>query len=322
LLQISITLGRIERLLGQEYRMNVGISSRTGFVLVIALMALLFGGCDSTSTDQAAAVSAEAGNADANGESQTSGSENPIRAAEIAPARPVTSQIMAYTELKDELVYGYFSVPADMFEPLPAIIMIHDWWGLNDHVRATADRLAGEGFIVLAVDLFGSKVASSPGEARVLTMRAIEDLDTLNDNIRAAFDFVSDTAGAPRVASLGWGFGGSRSLRVAALFPEELDAAVIFYAQVDDDQDLLRPIGAPILALFAANDASIRLASVDAFRGALETLRKNFDLHIYPDVGHGFAEPDGRNFDAATSEDAWRRTLEFLNLHLSISESG
>jgi carboxymethylenebutenolidase len=321
LLQISITLGRIERLLGQEFSMYVGISSRTGFVSLIALMALLFGGCDSPATDQTATVSAEAQRDNANGEAQSPGGENPIPAADVAPARPVVSQTMAYAELKNELVYGYFSAPADMFEPLPAVIMIHDWWGLNDQIRATADRLAGEGFIVLAVDLFGSKVASTPGEARVLTMEAIEDLDSLNDNIRAAFDFVSNTAGAPRVGSLGWGFGGSRSLRVAELFPEELDAAVIYYGQVDDDEESLLPIGAPILALFAANDASIRVASVEAFRGALESLRKNFDLHIYPDVGRGFFEPSGRNFDAAIAADAWRRTLEFLNLHLTINES-
>jgi carboxymethylenebutenolidase len=199
--------------------------------------------------------------------------------------------------------------------------MIHDRWGLNDHIRATADRLAGEGFIVFAVDLFGRKIASTPGEARVLVMKAIEDTDSLNDNIRAAFDFVSTTAGAPRVASLGWGFGASRTLRTAQLFPDELDAAVLYYGQVNDDEEALRPIGAPILALFAANDASIRIASVEAFRGALETLRKNFDLHIYPDVAHAFAEPSGRNFDAAAAADAWRRTLEFLNLHLTINES-
>ena len=300
--------------------MQVGISSRTGFVLVIALMTLVFGGCESETTAATAAVLAEAENA--NGDPQPTGGEKPIPAANVAPARPVSSQSMAYTELKNELVYGYFAAPADMFEPLPAVILIHDWWGLNDHIRATADRLAGEGFIVFAVDLFGTKIASSPGEARVLVMRAIEDTDSLNDNIRAAFDFVSDTAGAPRVGSLGWGFGGSRSLRAAELLPEGLDAAVIYYGQVNDDEEALRPIGAPILALFAANDTSIRIASVEAFRDAMETLRKNFDLHIYPDTGHGFAEPSGRNFDAAMAADAWRRTLEFLNLHLTIDESG
>jgi carboxymethylenebutenolidase len=299
--------------------MYAGISSRTGFVSVVALLALLSGGCESESAMETAAAGSES--VDANGKTRTDVGDNPASGADIAPARPVVSQTMAYAELKNELVYGYFTVPADMFEPLPAVIMIHEWWGLNDHVRATADRLAGEGFIVLAVDLFGGKVASSPGEARVLMIEAIEDPESMNDNIRAAFDFVSDTAGAPRVGSLGWGFGGSRSLRAAELFPEELDAAVIYYGQVSDDEEALHPIGAPILALFAANDRSIKLASVEAFKDALETLRKNYDLHIYPGVGHAFANPSGRNYDAAIAADAWRRTLEFLNLHLAINET-
>jgi len=302
--------------------MYVGIWARIGFVLVIAILTLSIGGCEPGTDAETAPVAAEVASADTDGETQTDAGNSPIPGADMAPARAVTAQAMAYTELKDELVYGYFSAPADMFEPLPAVILIHDWWGLNDHVRATADRLAGEGFIVFAVDLFGTKVASSPGEARVLTMEAIEDLDALNSNIDAAFDFVSNTAGAPRVGTLGWGFGGSRSLRAAQSFTDGLDAAVIYYSPVDADEDALRPISAPILALFAADDTTIRVESVEAFQGALESLRKNFTLHIYPGAGHGFAEPTSRNFDATTSADAWRRTLEFLNLHLTINEDG
>jgi carboxymethylenebutenolidase len=228
---------------------------------------------------------------------------------------------MAYTEYRDELVYGYFSAPADMFEPLPAIIMIHEWWGLNDNIRAMADRLAGEGYIVFAVDLFRGKVASTPGEARVLMMAAVEDPEAARENIRAAFNFASNTAGAPRIGSVGWCFGGGWSLNTAQLFPEELDAAVIYYGQVTADEELLRPIGAPILGLFAADDAGIKVASVEAFRDALEKLRKNYTVHIYPGVGHAFANPSGRNYDAATADDAWRRTLEFFDLHLSIGET-
>jgi len=228
---------------------------------------------------------------------------------------------MAYTEYKDELIHGYFSAPADMFEPLPAIIMIHEWWGLNDNIRAMADRLAGEGYIVFAVDLYQGKVANTPGEARALMMRVVEDPEAARDNIRAAFDFVSKTAGAPRIGSLGWCFGGGWSLNTAQLFPDDLDAAVIYYGQVTDDEEWLRPIGAPILGLFAAEDAGIKVASVEAFRDALERLHKNYDIHIYPGVGHAFANPTGRNYDAATAEDAWRRTLEFLNLHLSVENA-
>lgn len=260
-------------------------------------------------------------NVDAMSREHANDSTAPSPAAEIAPARPVVSQTMAYTEHKDELVYGYFSAPADMFEPLPAVIMIHEWWGLNDNIRSMADRLAGEGYIVFAVDLYAGGVASTPDEARALMMQAVEDPDAANENIKAAYRFVSETAGAPRIGSLGWCFGGGWSLNTARLFPDTLDASVIYYGQITSDEDLLRPIETPILGLFAADDTGIKVASVEAFRDALERLRKNFEVHVYPGVGHAFANPTGRNYDAATAEDAWQRTLEFLNRHLSVNDS-
>jgi carboxymethylenebutenolidase len=294
--------------------MYTGRSMRSGLILLMALAALSLAACEAE-TEAAAAARA---NVDAMSREHANDTTAPSPAIDTAPSRPVVSQTMAYTEYRDELVYGYFAAPADMFEPLPAVIMIHEWWGLNDNIRAMADRLAGEGYIVFAVDLYRGKVASSPGEARVLMMEAIEDPESGKENIRAAFDFVSNTAGSPRIGSIGWCFGGGWSLGAAQLFPEELDASVIYYGQVTDDEDALRPIGAPILGLFGAEDTGIKVASVKAFRDSLERLRKDYEVHIYPGVGHAFANPTGINYDAATAEDAWRRTLEFLNLHLSV----
>jgi carboxymethylenebutenolidase len=199
--------------------------------------------------------------------------------------------------------------------------MIHEWWGLNDNIRSMADRLAGEGYIVFAVDLYAGGVAGTPGEARALMMQVVEDPESANENIKAAYRFVSETAGAPRIGSLGWCFGGGWSLNAARLFPDTLDASVIYYGQVTSDDELLRPIEVPILGLFAADDSGIKVASVEAFRDALERLRKNFEVHVYPGVGHAFANPTGRNYDAATAEDAWQRTLEFLHRHLSVNDS-
>jgi len=300
--------------------MYKGKSPHTGIVAVIMILTLTLGACGSDQAEPDEATKAAGReNVDAMSREHANDSTEPSPAAQIAPARPVISQTMAYTEYRDELVYGYFAAPADMFEPLPAIIMIHEWWGLNDNIRAMADRLAGEGYIVFAVDLYHGNVASTPGEARVLMLEAVEDPEPARGNIRAAFDFVSNTAGAPRIGSIGWCFGGGWSLNAAQLFPEQLDAAVIYYGQVTDDEDLLRPSGAPILGLFAADDAGISVASVEAFRSSLERLRKNYEVHIYPGVGHAFANPTGRNYDATTAEDAWRRTLEFFNLHLSVA---
>lgn len=242
-------------------------------------------------------------------------------AAGPAPGQPVESQMMPYTENGDELVYGYLSAPDNMFEPLPAVIMIHEWWGLNDNIRAMADRLAGEGYIVFAVDLYSGGVAGSPAEARELMLEVVEDPEAANENLRAAYEFVTEVAGAPRVGSLGWCFGGSWSLNAAKLFPDDLDASVIYYGQVTDDEEVLRPINTPVLGLFAAEDTGIKLESVERFRDAMQRLRKNYDIHIYPGVGHAFANPTGNNYDAEAAEDAWRRTLEFLDHHLSIDAS-
>lgn len=302
--------------------MTIDKFPHAGIHLAIAVLTLTLVACNAEqSTAVDASKEAALANVDAMSREHANDTTEPSPAAEIAPIRTVISQSMAYTEHNEELIYGYFSAPANMFEPLPAVIMIHEWWGLNDNIRAMADRLAGEGYIVFAVDLFNGNVAKSPGEARVLMMQAIEDPEAANENIRAAFDFVSNTAGAPRVGAIGWCFGGGWSLNTARLFPEELDATVIYYGQVTDDEELLRPIGAPILGLFGAEDSSIKVESVEAFRAALGRLRKNYDVHIYPGVGHAFANPTGTNYNAPAAEDAWRRTLEFLDLHLSIGET-
>lgn len=296
-----------------------GISSRTWLLSLISVLALVLGGCQSKqSSDDAGEEGAAVATVDATSRANANTALN--LTVEAAPARPVISQMMPYTENGDELVYGYFTAPDDMFEPLPAVVMIHEWWGLNDNIRSTADRLAGEGYIVFAVDLFSGGVASSPAEARELMLQVVEDPKAANDNLRAAYEFVTEIVGAPRVGSLGWSFGGTWSLNTARLYPEELDAIVIYYGQVTDDEAILRPINAPILGLFAEGDTDTTVASVEAFRDALMRLRKNYEVHIYPEVGNAFANPTGSNYDPATAEDAWQRTLEFLNHHLSINE--
>lgn len=286
-------------------------------------LALVFLGACGASDDNATGSDKAAGraNVDAMTREHANDSTQASAGALIAPARDVISEEMPYAELGDELVYGYFVAPADMFEPLPAIIMIHEWWGLNENIRATADRLAAEGYIVLAVDLYGGKVATNPAEARQFMLSVVEDPETANANIRSAYEFVSETAGAPKVGSIGWCFGGAWSLNTALLFPDDLDAAVIYYGQVTDDDEKLGPVNSPILGLFAGEDTGIKVKSVRAFEAALDRLRKDHEIHVYPDVGHAFANPTGRNYSEAAATDAWRRTLEFLDRYLSDGSS-
>jgi carboxymethylenebutenolidase len=242
----------------------------------------------------------------------------PSGAAAAGPERSVVAETLPYAEVDDQLYYGHFVFPSDMVDPLPAVIVVHEWWGLNDGVRAMADRLAAEGYIVLAVDLFGGKVAGDPTGARTLMLQVLENPEGANENIRQAYAFVRDTAGAPRIGTLGWCFGGTWALNAALLFPEDLDAAVIYYGQVTDEVEKLAPLELPILALFGEDDRSIPIASVQSFKAALEEAGVTHEIEIYPGVGHAFANPSGNRYDAEVAEQAWQRSLAFLDQHLGL----
>ena len=270
-----------------------------------------------TAQEQAAAKA----NVEAMAQEHADDTAEPSAAAEIEPQSDVLSERMAYAEVDDEVVYGHFAYPAEMAEPLPAIIMIHEWWGLNDNIRAMAERLAGEGYIVLAVDLFGGQTASNPVAARQLMLRAVENPTFASSNIEQAYSFVNDTAGAPRIATLGWCFGGGWSLNAAMLFPDDLDASVIYYGRVTGDEDKLRPVSAPILGFFGSEDRGISPESVQEFEAALKRLRKNHQIHIYPGAQHAFANPTGNAYNAEFADDAWLKTLEFLRQNLAPDDS-
>jgi carboxymethylenebutenolidase len=287
--------------------------------LICALLGLA--ACEPPQTVADADKAAALENVDAMSREHADDTATPSDAADIAPAKDVVAdKRLAYAEVQEKLSYGHFVIPVDMVEPFPAILVIHEWWGLNDGVRAMADRLAGLGYIVLAVDLFGGETAATPAEARALMLNVVENPDVATENIRQAYEFLRDTAGAPRIASLGWCFGGGWSLNTALLFPDELDASVIYYGQITDNEAKLRPLNAPILGIFGAEDTSIPVASVRRFRTALKDLEKDYEIEIYPGVGHAFANPTGTNYNAEAADKAWAKTVAFLRNHLAASE--
>jgi carboxymethylenebutenolidase len=282
------------------------------FSLVLVVSACDTGGSSATDAD----MQAGRDTVDAMTREHASDSTSPSEAAEIEPTQSVDSETLAYAEVNDELVYGYLAYPSGVTEPLPAVIMIHEWWGLNDNIRAMANRLAAEGYMVLAVDLYNGETAASPGVARVKMLQVVENPDRARENLRQAVQFLNIT-GAPGIASLGWCFGGGWSLNAAMLFPGELDATVVYYGQVTADDERLAAIDAPLLGLFGAVDRGITVESVNAFEEALQRLRKQHEIHIYPGVGHAFANPTGNNYNPKAAEDAWQRTLQFLAENLS-----
>ena len=298
--------------------MSYCIPGRGAIVAALLISFCILAACGRTETGPVAGEEdAAVANVEAMTREHADDTAEPSEAAQVEPQREVTAERLAYAEVDDELVYGHFAFPSDMIEPLPAVIMIHEWWGLNDNIRAMAERLAAEGNIVLAVDLFRGDAATTPEAARQLMLRAVENSDSVRSNLEQAYAFVTKTAGAPRVASLGWCFGGGWSLNTALLFPQELDAAVIYYGQVTDDEERLASLEVPILGLFGSEDRGIKLESVRRFEEALERLGKDHEIKVYEGAGHAFANPSGNNFNAEYAKDAWERTLEFLREHLA-----
>lgn len=208
---------------------------------------------------------------------------------------------------------GYY-VPGAGGEKLPGIVMIHEWWGLNDSIKAEADQYAGTGYNVLAVDLFG-KVATTADEAMKLVQGLNQQATTAQ--LLAAADYLRTLPNASgRVGSLGWCFGGGQSL-ILALNDPQLNAAVMYYGQPVTDPQLLAKITAPILGHFGEADQSIPLARVREFDQALVTAVVARVIFTYPGAGHAFANPTNTSAysrDAAMTANA--RTAAFLRRYL------
>ena len=238
-------------------------------------------------------------------------------ATDGAASLDVTMEEVAYATIGGEAVTGTLVRPANMDGPLPGVIVIHEWWGLNDNVRDMARRLADQGYAALAVDLYGGEVADTPDAAMALMQSAMGREADLTDNVRQAYAYLSDQQNAPAVGSIGWCFGGMWSLRTALALPQDLDASVIYYGRPVTDAAELAPLTMPVLALFGEADSSIPMETVRAFESALGEAGVASEVIAYPGADHAFANPSGQNYQAAAAEDAWDRTTAFFAEHLS-----
>ena len=243
----------------------------------------------------------------------------PTPAAAAEPAVPVLEQELAYGEGQRSNLVGYLAMPVDAAEPLPGIIVIHEWWGLNDNIKAMTRRLAGEGYVALAVDLYGGVTTETPERAQELMTALLSEPDAARNNLRQAYDYLEKYALAPRVASIGWCLGGGWSLQTALLFPDALDAMVMYYGQVQTVREPLATLNVPVLGFFGAEDASIPVRDVQIFRATLLDLGKNAEVLIVPGVGHAFANPSGGNYNEPAATEAWTTTLKFLERNLKLS---
>jgi carboxymethylenebutenolidase len=286
----------------------------------LCVLCFALAGCgDGTQKDQAADAQTSA-YIDSMAEEHASDTSAPSGAVQMGemPAVAVLSETVQYGLREGKPLTGYLAYPETAHGGLPGVLMFHEWWGLNDNVRAMADKLAGQGYVVLALDFYGGDTATAPDRARELAQAVMSDPEAINGNIRAAWKFMTEEIGALSVASMGWCLGGTLAFNAALLYPEQLAATVVYYGHVSTvSRDQLAMLNMPILGIFGAEDGGIPVEGVRAFEQTLNELGKDAEVVIYDGAGHAFANPSGENFRAEAAEDAWRRTLVFLDRTLN-----
>jgi carboxymethylenebutenolidase len=216
---------------------------------------------------------------------------------------------------------AYLSLPARARAPVPSVLVLHEWWGLNEHIMHWADRLAAEGYAALAVDLYGGQVATTPEDALAL-MKQVEPREVTRI-LRAAHAFLMTDrrVQATHTGVVGWCFGGSEALRAGTLIPE-LDAVVMYYGRPTTDVATLKLIRGPVLAIFGTQDESIPLEKVRQFDEALSDAGVAHRIVLY-EAPHAFANPSApQRYDSQAAAAAWEQTRSFLAEHLKRQAPG
>ena len=210
---------------------------------------------------------------------------------------------------------GYLAMPASGSGP--GVIVIQEWWGLVPHIKDICDRLASEGFVALAPDLYHGGTSAEPDEAGKLMMAM--DIDEAAKDMSGAVDYLAghDASTSGKVGCVGYCMGGGLSLYLASLKPE-IGACVVYYGVLPGAQLDFASIQAPVLGHYAENDNFASPTAARELEGNLKSLGKEAEFHIYPDTEHAFfndSRADVYNADAAKL--SWERTLPFFREHLA-----
>ena len=218
---------------------------------------------------------------------------------------------------------GYLVYPVssnDSQGKLPAVVMIHEWWGVNQNIKDMANLLAKQGFVVLAADLYHGSVADNPQRATELVQMARNNQNNSIANLQEAVKYLSlaSDVDSTKITSLGWCFGGGQSLQLALNSQEHPLAATILYygTPLVTDKQSLSKIKWPVLGIFGDKDEAIPMAEVNQFRTSLNQSGITNEIHIYNGVGHAFANPSGDNYSPKETADAWQKTLSFLKKYV------
>jgi carboxymethylenebutenolidase len=250
----------------------------------------------------------------------------PSARAEAPVATPQPSEIqhsdVQYALIKGQLVHGYLSRPVQKQSGAPGLILIHMWWGLNQHMRDLADRLARQGYVVLAVDLFNGRTTRDRDEAAHLVDIADANPNATLSNLEQAVSFMTAQQHVSHLGVVGWSIGGSWAFRIASDLPQAFDALAVFYAAPYTEPSQLAPLRMPMLAFFGGRDPFVPSGVVDKFQWAAGLASATLDIHIYPDASATFDDPDSTAYNAEDAQDAWRQLDVFLDHNLKQVDTG
>ena len=233
---------------------------------------------------------------------------------ESVKTKPDTN--VTYTAADGTEIRAYLATPAGT-GPHPAVLMIHEWWGLNEDVTVLAEALSREGYVVLTPDAFRGGLATTVPQA--IAQISSTPTEQIWGDLDAALEFLKGhpQVDSDRIATMGFCFGGSQSMHLGTR-AEGLAAVITLYGSspiADPEQLGNMAANGPVLGIFGEKDGSIPLREVDAFEAALDAVGAENTITVYPDIGHAFVKSSNYQDDGPAGQ-AWRQILGFLGENL------
>lgn len=215
----------------------------------------------------------------------------------------------------NDSIHAYLSMPKKD-GPVPGVILIHEWWGLNDWMKKNADEFAQKGYAAIAVDLYRGKSTNNPDEAHEYS-RALDQQQGVRDIIAAYKYFINvSNVDSSNIGAIGWCMGGTYSLQTAIYVPD-LKAAVVAYGGLTKDPELLGKINARVLGIFGEEDKGIPPESVKEFEKVMKDQKKDIKIFEYPKSGHAFMnETNKKGYNKQAAGDAWKQIWSFFDKNL------
>ena len=224
------------------------------------------------------------------------------------------SEMITFQRPDGKSCSGYYGEP-DGDKIAPGVVLIQEWWGLNDQIKGMADDLVKQGYRVLVPDLYRGDVTLEQAEAQ----HKMEDLDfddATNQDIRGAAKYLRTSS--PQVAVMGFCMGGILTMLAAIHLPEEIQAAISWYGVPPEEGGDPSTISIPVQGHFGTADRFFPPEAVDALEKKLEAGNVDYDFYRYEGAEHAFGNETGDSYDAAAKAQAWARSLAFLNEHIRL----